>query len=127
MGGKVSRINAYVPALIWAGLLLFIGGRSNVPRVETDLPLDKAAHFVLYGILGALATLGWMRAGRRPRLLWVLLLALLVGVADEVHQRFVAHRSSELLDLVADAAGMAVAALVILRYKGSVNVVANKL
>lgn len=81
----------------------------------------------MYGVLGALATLGWLRAGRRPRLPWVLLLALLVGGADEVHQKFVARRSSEFLDLVADAAGIAIAALVILRYKGSVNVVANKL
>lgn len=120
-------MTSYVPALVWAGLLLFIGGRSSVPTVETDLPLDKAFHFFAYGFLGVLATMGWLRAGNRPRLPWVLMLAALVGAIDELHQMTVPHRSSDPLDWFADAAGIVVAALLILRYKGRVNVVANKL
>lgn len=114
-----------MPALIWGALLVFIGGRSNVPTVESPLPLDKAAHFVMYGLLGALATLGWLKARRLPRLFWVLLLASLVGVVDEVNQRFVPHRSSEVADWLADVFGIGVGALLILRYKGPLNVAAN--
>jgi VanZ family protein len=110
-------MTSYVPALLWAGLLLFIGGQSNVPTVETDLPADKAAHFVLYGILGVLATLGWVRAGQKPDLRLVLILAALVGVADELRQRYVPNRESDAKDWVADAAGIAAAATLIVRYK----------
>lgn len=116
-----------MPALIWAALLVFIGGRSNVPTVESPLPLDKAAHFVMYGLLGILATIGWRKARGQPRLFWILLLASLVGVVDEVNQRFVPHRSSEVTDWLADVAGIGVGALLILRYKGPLNVAANKL
>jgi VanZ family protein len=87
-------------------LLLFVGGRSDVPTVETTLPLDKAAHFVLYGLLGVLATRGWQKAGRRPHLVLPIVLALAVGAADELHQRSVAARSSDVFDWFADAAGI---------------------
>ncbi|MGQ0813638.1 MAG: VanZ family protein [Gemmatimonadota bacterium] len=112
----MNRMLAYVPALIWAGVLLFVGGRSAVPRVESTLPLDKAAHFIMYGVLGALVTLGWRRAGRTPRLLWLLVLASLVGVIDEFRQRAVATRSPEAADWVADSLGIAAAAWLVLRY-----------
>jgi hypothetical protein len=39
------RLKAYAPAGLWGAFLLFLGGRSDVPAVDTDLPLDKAAHF----------------------------------------------------------------------------------
>jgi VanZ family protein len=104
-----------VPAAVWAAIVIFIGGRSNVPRVDSPLPVDKAAHFVMYGILGALAVRGWQRAGQKPRLLLILVLASLVGVADEIHQTRVRGRSAEVADWIADTLGIAAAALLILR------------
>lgn len=109
-------MTAYVPALIWAALLLFIGGRSNVPTVESPLPLDKIAHFFIYGALGALATRGWLKAQRPRRLVIVLVLAMAVGVADEIHQRSVPHRTSDVKDWIADAVGITVAATLVLKH-----------
>jgi VanZ family protein len=106
-----------VPALLWAATVLFIGGLSHVPTVQTSLPLDKVAHFFMYGLLGALVTYGWLKAQRPKRLLWVLLLAMSVGVADEIHQRWVPHRSSDVKDWIADAVGVTVAATLVLRFK----------
>ena len=111
----LRRVLAYVPAAVWAVLLILIGGRSTVPRVESPLPLDKAAHFVMYGVLGVLAVKGWERAGRSPRLLLVLVLASLVGAGDEVHQSTVPGRSAEVADWIADTLGIVAAALLILR------------
>ena len=102
----VLKALAYAPAAIWAALLLFVGGRSDVPTVDTPLPLDKAAHFLLYGVLGVLVAFGWLRAGRRPPLTVPLLLALAVGVTDELNQRRVEGRSPELADVIADVAGI---------------------
>lgn len=125
----VAKYLAYLPALLWAGVILYIGGRSNVPTVESSLPLDKVAHFVMYGILGALATRGWVKTRTGAELgasvLWVLLLAMGVGMIDELHQRSVPTRSSDVKDWLADAAGVACASALVLRHakKGTTNVV----
>jgi VanZ family protein len=95
---------------------LFVGGRSDVPTVETALPLDKAAHFLLYGCLGALVARGWQWSQRWPHIVLPLLLALSVGAVDELHQATVAGRSSELADLIADTAGVLVGCALVLRF-----------
>ena len=105
---------AYVPAAVWAVALLFLGGRSDVPTVDTRLPLDKAAHFLLYGLLGALATRGWQKA-RQPRLWLALAAAMAVGATDELHQRSVAHRTSDVVDWFADTAGILTGSWLVLR------------
>jgi VanZ family protein len=111
-----------LPAILWVGVVLFIGGRSNVPSVETGLPLDKVAHFVLYGLLGALATRGWLQQRRPRRVLWVLLACVMAGAVDEIHQRWVPNRSSDPIDWLTDVLGIGVAAALVLRF-GKSNVV----
>ncbi|MGH7506692.1 MAG: VanZ family protein, partial [Longimicrobiales bacterium] len=83
----LRRLLWYLPAAAFALFLLWLGGRSDLPSPRVDLPLDKVAHFVLYGALGWLAAVGWLRAGRRPAAVLVILLAAGCGVADELHQR----------------------------------------
>jgi VanZ family protein len=120
----LKRLIAYLPALVWAMVLLFVGGRSDLPPVQSPLPLDKFAHFGLYGLLGGLSAAGWRRAGRKPSLVLVLVLAAAVGIADELHQRSVANRSPEVADWVADSLGIGCFAWLVLRYtKEKTNVV----
>jgi VanZ family protein len=80
-----------------------LGGRSNVPAPDVDFPLDKLAHFVIYGVLGWLAAMGRERAGGWPAAPLVALLAIGCGVLDEIHQRTVPGRSAEVADAVVDA------------------------
>ena len=83
----------------------------------------------MYGILGALATWGWVKTRSDTEagvsVLWVLLLAMGVGMIDELHQRSVPNRSPDVKDWLADAAGVAVASVLVLRHakKGTTNVV----
>lgn len=112
--GRVSAAVAYAPALLWAALLLWLGGRSDVPAPTTDLPLDKLAHFVLYGVLGWLAAAGRERAGG-PAPWIVSLLAIACGVLDELHQRTVPGRSAELADAAVDAVAVIVASAIVRR------------
>jgi VanZ family protein len=65
-------------------------------------------------MLGALAVLGWRRAGRWPHILVPLGAALAVGIVDELNQRSVAMRSADPLDFLADLIAI-VLAFVILR------------
>lgn len=88
-----------------------------------DHIVRKAAHFMVYLILGALGQRAyWYSGAARPsrsegaiqdeekRRGWCLLLALLTGAlyaaTDELHQYFVPGRSMQLTDVLLDSAGV---------------------
>lgn len=106
----ISRRNLAWPLLV-AGVIFLASSRSSVaaPNVAHS---DKAGHFLMYGLLGTLLA----RLGRSSRAAWLALAATsFFGVSDEWHQSFVAGRSSEFGDWIADTAG---AALAIALYAG---------
>lgn len=104
-------IRAYLPAALWAAFLLYLGGRAVVePGFRLPAGADKLAHALLYGLLGMLAFSGWRRAPRHAWV-WPVLAAIAVGGIDEWHQSSVPGRSAELLDWVADVAGITIAFL----------------
>jgi VanZ family protein len=78
---------------------------------------DKFLHLLAYGALGAALLFALADARARSvttrRALLAILLGSLYGLSDELHQSFVPHRAVELLDLVADGAGAALGAGVI--------------
>ncbi len=65
---------------------------------------DKAVHFSLFTVLGALASWIW---GGTPRLAWVLLGLAGLGMATEGLQHFIPGRGASLGDLTADWLGLA--------------------
>ena len=96
--------------------LFLISGQVQLAAPETQLPLDKLAHFLVFG---ALAT-SWVRLPRFrswPRLglciSWIL--AAGFGALDEFHQSFTPGRVVEVGDWIADALG---AALAVILYRG---------
>jgi VanZ family protein len=111
---RTPPLVAYAPALLWAALLLWLGGRSDVPSPRVNFPLDKLAHFVLYGVLGWLAASGRERAGT-PAAWIVTLVAIACGVLDEIHQRTVPGRSAELADAAVDGLAVIVASVLVRR------------
>jgi VanZ family protein len=75
-----------------------------------DFPLrDKGVHLVQYGVLGFLLAHATFRTWPRRHPLrtasLALLIAVLWGLLDEIHQASVPGRASEALDLVADTLG----------------------
>lgn len=97
-----------MPAAIYMLLIFLLSGRSDLQGVPA-LVSDKAAHFAAYMVLGvllvrAIGGRGWKRPGL-PVVLAAAAIAAAYGATDELHQRFVPGRSSEALDLLADAAG----------------------
>lgn len=102
---------AFTPLLLWAAAVLVVGGLDL--GIDASLPSgsDKVAHFIMYGVGGALAA--W---ARRYRGGWAglagLILVLLTGVADELHQSTVPTRHADIWDWAADAAGAILAYLV---------------
>lgn len=104
----MKRLLPFAPAATWALVILALG---SIPSLTPpiDLPLDKLGHFTMFAVLGALLARGLHRAGIRAALAWPLLFGALVGAIDELHQRSVPGRSSDIADFIADFAGCALA------------------
>lgn len=95
---------AFFPLGLWAAAVLLVGTLRLEPM---SLPTgsDKAAHFIMYGVGGALAAWAGRKQGSAGAAWVALLLVILTGVADELHQGTVPGRDSDIMDLAADTAG----------------------
>jgi VanZ family protein len=102
------------PAVLWAATIFVLSSFSSLPPPPSAFT-DKHAHFGAYGLLAVL--LVWGLTDRAPaRTTWTtaaaaVVLAALYGASDEWHQSFVPGREVSALDLAADAAGAAAAAV----------------
>lgn len=85
---------------------------ANTPTVPDGT--DKVLHAVLYSGLGALLVRA-LAGGWRRRIRWGVVvaavgMAVAYGASDELHQSFVPPRRADVLDVVADGVGAAIAA-----------------
>lgn len=101
-----GRPAAWLPAIVWAGAIFHLSSLPTVPA--PSIPgVDKALHFAAYAVLGWLLAFAADRS--RLPLAAAVVLGLAYGVTDEIHQMYVPGRSPDLLDWIADAAGVAAA------------------
>ena len=111
-------IGAFGPAILY---MLLIWALSSFP-IQLDfsrVPLrDKGVHFVEYGTLSVLLThaLRSTAPQRRAILIWgaAVIITLVWGAIDEIHQAFVPGRFSDVGDLVADGCGAVAGSLLYL-------------
>jgi VanZ family protein len=112
----VTRFLAWIPAAVWAGVIFYLSSRPRLPGPE--LPgIDKVAHFAAYALLAWLLIFATERS--RLPLAVAVVLALVYGATDEIHQMYVPGRSPDVLDWFADAAGVAAATLVYVRRRAA--------
>ena len=104
-----------VPPLIWMAVIFVLSGQASdeIDRAWWDVVLRKVAHVTEYAVLTGL----WWRALRalgvsRP-LVGAVAIALLYAASDEFHQTFVDGRTGTPVDVMIDAIGMMIAALLI--------------
>jgi VanZ family protein len=102
------------PVVLILALLFFVSSQSHVKGA--DLVWDKLAHAVAYGLLGLQVLrafhggLGPLRSGATLR---AALFTVGYGVTDEFHQSFVPGRDASVYDVLADAVGFVLAAVVL--------------
>jgi VanZ family protein len=110
---KSRALSVWLPVFLWAAVIFAV---SSIPSLSSglgtwDTVLRKAAHITEYAILGALLYRAFEREAP----------AFIAGVAyavtDELHQHFVHGRHGALVDVVIDAAGVALGLLVWLRVR----------
>ncbi|HSK11514.1 MAG TPA: VanZ family protein [Vicinamibacterales bacterium] len=107
-GSRPHWVFLWGPVLAYALLIFALSSASDLPDLPERLS-DKLAHVLLYSGLGFLLARALAGGLGRPVPGWapplVVLLAMLYGLSDEVHQLFVPRRRFDLLDLLADAVG----------------------
>ena len=124
--GRVRAWKQWLPVVLWAGLILsaandaFSAGNTGglLDRMFGEIPyvlhvlIRKAAHVVVYAILGALA----FRADKRWTV--VLSIALAVASADEWLQSRAANRTGTPWDVVLDLVGAMLGVIALERSSG---------
>jgi hypothetical protein len=99
-----AALRLWAPVVLWAALIFAF---SSVPDLGTglgtwDLVLRKLAHAAEFAVLGALL----LRAVAAERT--ALALGIAYAATDELHQHFVPGRLGSPVDVLIDAAGVAI-------------------
>lgn len=105
----ISRVVPWVPAAIWAAVLFFVSSRPQI-GVPLDGGLDKVAHFFAYLVLGFLLVGAADRTEVSPAL--AAAIGIVYGMLEELRQHRMPTRTGDVLDWVADTAGVAVGLLI---------------
>jgi VanZ family protein len=103
------------PPLALMGVIFFFSAQPDLGTGlgTWDLILRKAAHMAEYGLLWFL----WYRALEIESPLPAIALTLAYAATDEIHQSFVDGRHGTPVDVLIDAAGVAVAVLLHRRHR----------
>jgi len=99
----------WVPLYAYAGLIFYLSSLSR-PLPEVDIPFfDKSIHIFEYAVFGLLASRAFKNSPRKRFFENFKLLAILVsviyGVSDEIHQGFIPGRQFSVFDMMADGLG----------------------
>lgn len=107
----MAAVGRFAPPLALMALIFYL---SSLPNLGTDLGaidlvLRKLAHMTEFGLLWLLShrALGW----KAPRAAALFVIAYAAG--DELHQSLVDGRHGTPVDVAIDAAGVAIAALLL--------------
>jgi VanZ family protein len=121
--GEVMRkhLRSWAPALAWAAVLVVLSSIPGdaIPEVPTP-NFDKLVHAGLYLVLGLVCARGLAAStglDPAPLVAAAAAMATAFGVTDELHQLLTPRRSADWHDVVADAVGAIVGALVATRLR----------
>ena len=120
----------WLPVILWALVIFLLSAMSYPPTPGPQFAMkDKVGHYAVYFVLGWLIALA-LRRVHNLSLPKALVLAILIGSAygasDEFHQRFVPHRTCDVMDWLADTLGVSAAAAAFYAYESHRSAKANR-
>lgn len=100
----------YLPPLVWAGIIFLF---SSLPTAKTsdiywqDFIVKKLAHVIEYGMFSLFLYRSFVNSGVSPKNagLYSILISLVYGATDEIHQSFTPGREPRVRDVVFDTIG----------------------
>ncbi len=118
-------ITAYLPAIVWAGLIFILSNQQILPGFELsvlDFIFKKTAHICVYAVLYFLLFMAnkktWPKNQNFNARLWLLPLALslVYAISDELHQSTVPGRHATIRDISYDMLGASLVLIAKLGY-----------
>jgi len=104
-----SFVFYWLPLLVYCLLIYFQSDYPSPEKLPSFKFMDKALHFVGYGVMGILFFRAYqtLRIKNRPKMLILLSIvsASLYGISDEIHQHFVPYRNADFFDVIANILG----------------------
>jgi VanZ family protein len=119
----------YGATIAWAALLFALSSMPDlVSPVHASEWDDKYEHLLAYLPLGWLLmrSISWNGKANNKALWLTVMIGLLYGISDELHQHFVPGRMMDWKDVVADFVGIALGGLLFLRWPGRRSAVKEK-
>jgi VanZ family protein len=106
---NIPKLFFFFPSLFYYALIFFFSSKSY--PVEADVFLfDKMIHFIEFGVLGFLLSLGFFvfKDSFKSNFFLVFSIGSILAVLDEIHQFFIPLRTLEVFDMAADILGVGV-------------------
>ena len=109
-----KRVNGFwvywFPAFSYMLLIFFLSSRSSFPLSPPSIPyIDKIFHLVEFAVLGYLLVRAFLHSNnpglQKYALLLAIVITILFGLTDELHQFFVPLRQGDFFDLISDSLG----------------------
>lgn len=121
--GSFPRLLAWLPPVLWAGLIFFVSAQPKETFEKLGLSgtlLSIAGHLITYFVLMSLLVLAFRFGSRVPQR-WAYVLSFLLvafyGLSDEYHQSFVPGRTATIADWLVDLMGAGMAWFVLYRWE----------
>lgn len=119
----MKKVLFFIPAAFYYVLIFFLSSRSYEIKIDI-LFFDKGVHLVEFAFLGFLLSFGYfisLKSSLRIKAILTFSSGILLGSLDELHQYFVPNRSSEILDVIADAIGILIGLFVYFHFSRTVK------
>lgn len=106
----VFYLQAFFPALLWAGLIFVLSNQEVLPGFEVslfDFLFKKLAHMFVYAVLFYLFDQAFNKIKiKKTNYLAALFITMLYSLTDEYHQSFIPGRTATLRDIGYDFLGI---------------------
>jgi len=127
----MKKILFFTPAAFYYVFIFYLSSRSYKIKIDI-LFFDKGIHLVEFAFLGFLLSFGYfmsLKSSLRIKAVFTFSSGILLGSLDEIHQYFVPRRTSEILDVIADAIGILIGLFVYFYFSRTVKakILAEKL
>ncbi|MDD2225086.1 MAG: VanZ family protein [Candidatus Shapirobacteria bacterium] len=108
---KINKIIRFIPSIIWMSVIFYFSSRQTTGIGGTNetnrFLILKSFHLIEYAFLAGLLSLAIFKKK------WVILIAYLYAISDEIHQSFVPGRTSRLRDTLIDLIGILIGIFII--------------
>ena len=110
----------WLPLYLYAGIIFYLSSQP-LALPKTQVPFfDKWLHVVEYTVFGMLAVRAFRHSSQKILIdnlkIMALLISIIYGISDEIHQAFVPGRDCNVFDLMADSIGSLIGVFTYGRY-----------